>query len=915
MDNSHIGKQITQYFFNKYNKPSDLNLDLTQACNLEEERMAAYHGRELLELIQNVDDAYLELCDVDKSKIGQEVKCKIEYKNSILTISNTGTYFTADTINRLCQGSVSAKSGKYIGNKGTGFRSVLNWARNKSIEIHSGEFHIRFSKKYADEQFKNIEKETVIQKQIKLKPKLYYPILSAPEDILNYNAQSEFDTVIRIEIDDNTQNDKHGILEQIDEFDSNILLFLQTITEIEFSTDKFTKPFNKKYEKENIVTITKNDKNEPKHYLLFNNYDNSPVIQHENEEKEIRLSVAIPLKDEADADDKYKLYCFFPIRDAVCPFPAILHATFLLNQSRDSIVTDALNTNEKVVQELLKFYVYIVEKEIAKKQYDNLAVKLLTPNTISENNWKFASDFGKFNVENYYLDLLKDKKFLQTVNNEYIAIIDNPKLFDSFPVFFNGASFSKLLKWHRSTVHDRLIKILAVKNNKDLDYSASELCKIINSLTNLSIKKQVTAFDWWQDHFGNTKYLPNLLKDDNNNWLQYGKEYYFLSGQQLKTPSWVKNPLLDKEYQTELFDYYKNDTDIKNSMENSNDPIERVLARSDKIKSVDFKYSDRSNIILSVNSSVQDNYQHSIEFIEWLWKNYSSEDDGWSPPSGSPESPTNYRFPTIDKTVQNSKALFFGKEYKNDIAIFLFATDEYKEFPPASAFNVKDDEKERFKNFIVKFGVLNYPKIEDSIIDPEDDYKKIVIEDTLEPLGTNNLSTGKWKLKHIKNLKNILLNTPDYVIIKWILQDKMFYNALKDSYSGNIEYKFGRERDYRIYYQNIPNYFIHIFKNTKWLEINGQKLSPSECLNFGTNTNKFSKLLPVIQEDYFKDIATKCNTTISQVKEVFEFFKLPKKITDLPNHIFYGLLLKLPKNDASGNLMKIIYREIELPEF
>ncbi|MDR1728713.1 MAG: hypothetical protein LBT74_12450 [Acidobacteriota bacterium] len=91
MKTENICDEITEYLIAKYTKQSAQNLELIKDWTLENERMSAYYGRELLELIQNVDDAYLELCDNDPSKIGHDVKCQITYKDNKLTIANTGT--------------------------------------------------------------------------------------------------------------------------------------------------------------------------------------------------------------------------------------------------------------------------------------------------------------------------------------------------------------------------------------------------------------------------------------------------------------------------------------------------------------------------------------------------------------------------------------------------------------------------------------------------------------------------------------------------------------------------------------------------------------------------------------------------------------------------------------------------------
>lgn len=170
--------------------------NLTERWNLENARAKDYHGRELLELLQNVDDAYEELCQQDSSKRGGEVEAFIEYTGNILRVQNNGTTFNEDSINRLCQGGVSGKKKYYIGNKGIGFRSVLNWA--SEIRLYSGEYAIRFSEEYAEKQLDKIKENSNIQKEVEEEPSLKFPILYAPEII--EKKTFTFDTTIEITV-------------------------------------------------------------------------------------------------------------------------------------------------------------------------------------------------------------------------------------------------------------------------------------------------------------------------------------------------------------------------------------------------------------------------------------------------------------------------------------------------------------------------------------------------------------------------------------------------------------------------------------------------------------------------------------------------------------------------------------------
>jgi hypothetical protein len=81
-----------------------------------------YRERQLLELLQNADDARTE-------KVG----IQLDKKNKILRIANNGDAFDLGGVESLLLANFSSKNKKeFIGNKGLGFRSILNW----TSEIH-----------------------------------------------------------------------------------------------------------------------------------------------------------------------------------------------------------------------------------------------------------------------------------------------------------------------------------------------------------------------------------------------------------------------------------------------------------------------------------------------------------------------------------------------------------------------------------------------------------------------------------------------------------------------------------------------------------------------------------------------------------------------------------------------------------
>ena len=188
---------------------------------LEEQRIQKeYNGRQLLELIQNADDEAFETT--------KEKKILIELKDNVLIVANNGNPFSIEGINSLFYAGISEKFKKInrIGNKGKGFRSILNWAN--AVYIKSADLSVEFSEKIAKqflvEFFKDYPETQNRVKELN-KYEVEYPIavLRAPGLVdvpANFDA---FDTYIKIELDEKYLDD---VQKQIDELDKEILLFL-----------------------------------------------------------------------------------------------------------------------------------------------------------------------------------------------------------------------------------------------------------------------------------------------------------------------------------------------------------------------------------------------------------------------------------------------------------------------------------------------------------------------------------------------------------------------------------------------------------------------------------------------------------------------------------------------------------------
>lgn len=894
--------------------------ELIHENNIEKRDIKGYHGREILELLQNSDDAYQK--SIDEGNVPDcELEVLIEFKNNILIISNTGTFFDRDGIKAIVQGNNSPKSGKYIGNKGTGFRSVLNWA--DEIRIYSGEFNVRFSKEFANEKFQKIKSERQIKRQLLRNPDLYIPMLAVPQNI--EPRQNHDMTSIEVFINEDKIKDDFGVIKQINNIDLRILLFLPNMKRIKIETEDEQII----YERERIkgefrgFTLKKyvnNDVQIEEQFYVFEKVKEN-AIEEDGKRKDIRLAIAVPKSFESF--EVGNLYSFFPLLDVESPFNCVMHATYILGDHRDTISRNEVN--KTIIIEQLKFLVEVAEK-FASKQYTDIPLRLLTPVDFKQRNWKFPPPLSQFSVlEEKYLDILENAKMLQTVNDDYISIKDIPKMFDcDFPQLFVGVEFKTLLKPVRKE-SAILIQCLTDRLNQGLNVEEDYLLPIINRLTNgWTISERIKVFSWWNRYY--KKSLPKLLRAQNGSWLGFGEECYFLVGDFANKglPSWVSVPSLDSEYQQLLFKDAEQLPEIQKVKETDKEThISRLIYQRNIYPLVKFTYRDRSNIISTVNSSV-DSYNKSIEFVKWLWNNYREEGEGWTPPKGSEQSPIRYNFPNVKvKIVQDSKKLYFGHAYGYDLSKKLF-DETYEEFPSPDLFLVSKEKTKSFVDFISKFGVKRFPVIEKQEVSPLDSYSakydKLIKENG--DIGSSSYLYVRYKLPFITHLEDKLKALTTLEVVRWIHEDYLLKSYLSNPfYFGNAEITYcgNLQQYYRTYYGQIKNYLLLVFNEVRWVEIDGKRYAPRQIIKdiSSRNNRRFSDLVPILDVKLIQDIAHNLEIEYNKVLEIMELFDFCEKVTDLGSDDFYSLMLKLPEYDfqKSIDLSKSVYRIIEQSNF
>ena len=335
---------------------------IRQDKKIELDMMQEYSGRELYEMIQNADDE-------------GSPKIEIVLEDGNLHIKNWGKRpFTEGGLLSIMRSFLSTKTGsaykdvavKPIGNKGLGFRSLLNWS--DEITIHTNGVKCSFSKEIARREWEDLKEKglkngimrstDVDSFESEREGKIPLPILSIPkvnnDDItkegeFNLNGFCTTDIEIRCKTDDI----RADIEEKLKTLPTSVILFLRNISEIDIICRGERRQIIKKsstYENDEIIKRT---------VISDNNNETTFVIGYfQSPDKSYEVGVAY---SEKYMNSQKVLYSYFPTHVRL-DSPAIYHGTFELDASRNHLVKSS--QNETVLNKL---------GEIAVRLSDHLA--------------------------------------------------------------------------------------------------------------------------------------------------------------------------------------------------------------------------------------------------------------------------------------------------------------------------------------------------------------------------------------------------------------------------------------------------------------------------------------------------------------------------------------------------------------
>jgi hypothetical protein len=325
-----LGRLVAAQLKNYREQPSRMLSDY----NSERQLAGEYNGRQILEMLQNADDEGSEA-----------VLIRLHEDSGILTIANQGQPFSVNGFESLMIANLSSKTKiRYIGNKGLGFRSLVSWAHQ--VTIDSGTVSVTFSETIARRTFERLfdaeERADILQRRNLSAQAVPVAFLAVPEfeDRTHSGWATEISVHYRPEFLD-------GIREQLASLEAECLLFLKHISTIVIIQNGQETCLQRKLDGNTVILGAETWTIRPDEGLLPDKYQNPDKA--EKQWYSLKLALCDGLKQGAQT-----LYTFFPTKVNI-DFPMVIHGTFDLDSSRNQLIKSP--RNEFLLEKLVELIV------------------------------------------------------------------------------------------------------------------------------------------------------------------------------------------------------------------------------------------------------------------------------------------------------------------------------------------------------------------------------------------------------------------------------------------------------------------------------------------------------------------------------------------------------------------------------
>lgn len=896
--------------------------EMIAAFERERSSIDQYRGREILELLQNADDA----------GVGYGLnRALIRFWPEGLCVANSGVPFSAAGVDSLIISNLSPKKldrSRYIGNRGLGFRSVLAWS--KCPLILSGNLQLAFLASLAASSLKRLMEESELARE-KVEerkrtgdempvPLLSFPMVLDAETALDLGRndrwyimweraaelRSAYDTVVALSFVDSSAAEQ--AIEELKGLKPELLLFLQNLTEIAIETPDGRIVWHADRDCD-WVTVTAEPEGQPaKRWRIIRKMGTIPeelltAGQRQTPAYEIRIALC---------DERMEpgfLYNYFP-SNVRFPYPVVAHATMELTDNRQNLLETAPNRYlaEKLAEALA---------EVAERSSD-LAHPWRAMEIIASRGTGHDPVLEKLG----FIDALQQaarKKIIVPRRDGSFGTADESKV---VPVNVEGwlpvRGFGDVVLWTEDYSVRQAMNWLGI-GKLSVDQFRDRVKEIAGSLT-LDERAALLAgmVRNRQSPFVPKPSPPALLVDESGAPIDSGTTVYLppLSGATFELPAWLpmrflSGQLVDKT--TGILKY----------------PRERLVGELREAGFANVHEYEFRSLVRAVVSQTAARCQDAPERIEEIraaciralmeiWRAA-----GRQAAPGRDES-LHVLVPTRGGEWEAATGLYLGTPYPKGVLMEALLGNLHPELFVASP----DDfgpgrDAEDWQDFLLWLGVTDLPHERTVTLEGRENreylehvrrtagYPIRYYEFEVKSAEDHNLCSAR--VAAIEHLDEILGQTDPHAVLAWAAKDERIRNWRHQGDMGaTLQARF-RDRTYRTssHPVSVPSYVLWAIHRNAWLPTaSGEKRPPADCVLGKIAAEELQQVFPRPFWDSTVEVFTKLRMDQEAVREALMMAGVHMSLEDFTWEQLYVLMLRLPELDPDGNGATRLYRVV-----
>lgn len=894
-------------------------LNMTGAYNREIERTKEYHGRQLLELLQNADDEAEET---------QNPRVLIRLEQNRLIVANNGMPFSRLGVLSLMYSDNSPKVNRRrkIGYKGLGFRAILNWSQ--SIWIKSGAFSLEFSRSNAVGFLKKLlEKKESLKEDIQEASTEKHPIatLAVPSwKGAGGVGTSKYDTYVIINF--SSEEIEQDIQSQINELGMEVPLFLNNITKIELESPERNETIVKIPSKEDgyeeiQVLDEQGSMVKSKKWRIFPKSGELPQHLRKDEmtrqyEYELRIAVSERMDDNIN-----RLFSYFKT-ETKFPFPAIIHGTFDLDGNRNHLNHNAVN--QFLLGQLAELMTETAKELTQSKDKISWdAIKLLAK------RGEFDDKLEKMKFYEKLLASIRAHKLIPVLSNKYMSADEKPFFYDiplAQELEAASSEFSELAFYTSDKQVQALLRELGIGR-----YDPEDLVKRLNKVSTLldseKRAKLITLLGHYYD--GCLKPLPpdkmpRLLIDDQGQVIDANtKALLPPEGAKFQLPEFARIVFISKDLANRLRDKagVKRVRDLTHRLTRFN--IQEYSAASVIGRIV----ATTNRAIRKVPSKRTEYIQKMVDALFMIFNDKTYEETKF------PER-VNVPLFTRKGELQNARKLYFGREY----SIGKIMDTLYSKIHDTVFLGDKQDlglgrksEKDAV-TFLKWSGVEEFPGINRGKLligqDYDPDYDEYVLRNLEYPYQTNygevlrsyeDLKAKKdfrstILVADIEEFEKILEKARFEDILVWLHHDpriQIFFREKHEPPESSFQLSLRGTRVYRNLKANeISSYIVWKLRTIAWVRTRGgNKVVPTQCCLSETLVG-MAPLIELPNINLKGPVFKEHRMARKDIEYVLTQVGVSEDLSTLPTETVYAVLSELEAVDPEGEKAKTIYTGI-----